>query len=49
MADYLLRQVAVTSGQQRRIRRAVEHVLVCRNARTRALNRWLEEPGALRR
>jgi len=48
-ADFLLRQVAVTAGQQRRIRRAVEHVLVCRNARTVALNRWLEEPGALRR
>ena len=47
-ADYLLRQVATTLGQQRRIRRAVEHVLVCRNARTVALNRWLEEPGALR-
>jgi len=25
-ADYLLRQVAVTAGQQRRIRRTVEHV-----------------------
>ena len=48
-ADYLLRQVAATAGQQRRIRRAVEHVLVCRNARTVALNRWLDEPGALRR
>jgi len=48
-ADYLLRQVATTSGAQRRIRRAVEHVLVCRNARTVALNRWLDEPGALRR
>jgi pyrroloquinoline quinone (PQQ) biosynthesis protein C len=47
-ADYLLRQVAVTAGQQRRIRRAVEHVLVMRNARTAALNRWLDEPGALR-
>ena len=47
-ADYLLRQVAQTSGQQRRIRRAVEHVLICRNARTVALNRWLDEPGALR-
>ncbi len=47
-ADYLLRQVAITAGQQRRIRRAVEHVLVCRNARTVALNRWLDEPGALR-
>ena len=47
-ADYLLRQVAVTAGQQRRVRRVVEHVLVCRNARTVALNRWLDEPGALR-
>ena len=46
--DYLLRQVAVTSGQQRRIRRAVEHVLTMRNARSAALNRWLDEPGALR-
>jgi hypothetical protein len=48
-ADYLLRQVAQTADQQRRIRRAVEHVFLCRNARTKALNRWLEEPGALRR
>lgn len=48
-ADYLLRQVVTTAGQQRRVRRAVEHVLSCRNARTAALNRWLEEPGALRR
>jgi pyrroloquinoline quinone (PQQ) biosynthesis protein C len=47
-ADYLLRQVAITGDQQRRIRRAVEHVFVCRNARTAALNRWLDEPGALR-
>lgn len=48
-ADFLLRQVAGSAGQQRRIRRAVEHVLVCRNARTEALNRWLDQPGALRR
>jgi pyrroloquinoline quinone (PQQ) biosynthesis protein C len=48
-ADYLLRQVVQTAGQQRRVRRAVEHVLLCRNARTAALNRGLEEPGALRR
>lgn len=47
-ADYLLRQVVQTAGQQRRVRRAVEHVLVMRNARTAALNRWLDEPGALR-
>jgi pyrroloquinoline quinone (PQQ) biosynthesis protein C len=47
-ADYLLRQVAVTADQQRRIRTAIEHVFVLRNARAVALNRWLEEPGALR-
>lgn len=47
-ADYLLRQVVTTAGQQRRVRRAIEHVLLCRNARTAALNRWLDEPGALR-
>lgn len=47
-ADFLLRQVVQTAGQQRRVRRAVEHVLLCRNARTAALNRWLDEPGALR-
>jgi len=48
-ADFLLRQVVNTAGQQRRVRRAVEHVLVCRNARTAALNKWLDEPGALRK
>jgi pyrroloquinoline quinone (PQQ) biosynthesis protein C len=47
-ADYLLRQVAVTGAQQRRIRKAIEHVFALRNARNIALNRWLEEPGALR-
>ncbi len=47
-ADFLLRQVVQTAGQQRRVHRAVEHVLLCRNARTAALNRWLDEPGALR-
>jgi len=48
-ADYLLRKVAITADQQRRIRRAVEHVLILRNARTVALNKWVDEPGALRR
>lgn len=47
-ADYLLRKVAVTAAQQRRIRRAIEHTFILRNARNQALNRWLEEPGALR-
>ncbi len=48
MADYLLRRVAVTSDQQRRIRRAVQYTFLVRNARTVAMNRWLEEPGAIR-
>lgn len=47
-ADYLLRQVVITANQQKRVRRAIEHVFTCRNSRTKALNRWLEEPGALR-
>lgn len=47
-ADYLLRKVAATAAQQRRIRRAIEHTFILRNARNQALNRWLEEPGALR-
>ena len=49
LADYLLRNVVRTAGQQRRLRRAVEHALVMRNARTTALNHWLDEPGALRK
>ena len=48
-ADYLLRQVAVSADQQRRIRRAVQYAFTVRNQRTVALNRWLDEPGALRR
>lgn len=47
-ADYLLRQVVHTAGQQRRVRRAVTHVFHVRNQRTVALNRWIDEPGALR-
>ena len=48
-ADQLLRQVAVSVDQQRRIRRAVQHTFCVRNLRTIALNRWLDEPGAIRR
>jgi hypothetical protein len=47
-ADYLLRQVAITASQQHRIRKAIEHVFLLREARAQALNRWLDEPGALR-
>lgn len=47
-ADFLLRQVAVGAIAQHRIRTAVTHVFTLRNARAAALNRWLDEPGALR-
>jgi hypothetical protein len=47
--DDLLRTVAVSVDQQRRIRRAIHHTLSVGNQRTVALNRWLDEPGALRR
>jgi DUF1365 family protein len=47
-ADYLLRQVVTTGLQQHRVRTAVTHVFTLRNARAAALNRWLEQPGALR-
>ena len=47
-ADYLLRQVAITGMQQHRIRKAITHVFTLRNNRAVALNRWLDEPGALR-
>jgi pyrroloquinoline quinone (PQQ) biosynthesis protein C len=47
-ADYLLREVVQTADQQRRVRHAVEHVMLVRNARAEALNRWIDEPGALR-
>jgi pyrroloquinoline quinone (PQQ) biosynthesis protein C len=48
-ADHLLRQVAVSADQQRRIRRSIVHTFSVRNQRTVALNGWLDEPGALRR
>jgi pyrroloquinoline quinone (PQQ) biosynthesis protein C len=48
-ADYLLRQCVITPDQQRRVRRAIAHTFATRNGRTIALNRWLDEPGALRR
>ena len=49
MADYLLRRVAITADQQRRIATAIKHTFLVRNARTIAMNRWLDEPGALPR
>jgi pyrroloquinoline quinone (PQQ) biosynthesis protein C len=47
-ADYLLRKIVGDGLVQHRIRRAVTHVFTVRNARAIALNRWIEEPGALR-
>lgn len=47
-ADYLLRQVSITADQQRRIRTAIEHTFILRNARNAALNAWLDEAGARR-
>lgn len=48
MADYLLRKVVSTPTQQRLVRRAVTYTFTTREMRKRALNRWLDEPGALR-
>ena len=47
-ADYLLRQIVTSGLVQHRVRKAVTHVFTLRNARAVALNRWLDEPGALR-
>ncbi|HEX9776301.1 MAG TPA: hypothetical protein VGB83_12085 [Actinomycetota bacterium] len=47
-AATLLRDVAVTPASQRRVRRAVTLVSRARRARVEAMNRWLDEPGALR-
>ena len=47
-ADYLLRKVVTTAYVQHRVRKAVTQVFALRNNRAAALNRWLEEPGALR-
>ncbi len=43
----LMQRVCVTPYVQRRVRQAVEHTILTNEMRTRALNRWLEEPGAL--
>ena len=43
----LMQRVCTTASVQRRVRRAVEHTILTNEMRTRALNRWLEEPGAL--
>jgi pyrroloquinoline quinone (PQQ) biosynthesis protein C len=43
----LMQRVCTTAHVQRRVRRAVEHTILTNEWRTWALNRWLDEPGAL--
>jgi pyrroloquinoline quinone (PQQ) biosynthesis protein C len=47
-AAALLRKVVTTGYVQRKVRRAVEHTILTNEMRSHALNRWLDEPGALR-
>jgi pyrroloquinoline quinone (PQQ) biosynthesis protein C len=47
-AAELLRKVIGSGDVQRRVRQAVEHTILTNESRSHALNRWLEEPGALR-
>lgn len=46
-AAALLRKVVTTPSVQKRCREAVRNVMLTRDARVRALNRWLEKPGAV--
>ena len=43
----LMQRVCLTGYVQRRVRRAVQHTILTNEMRTWAINRWLEEPGAL--
>jgi pyrroloquinoline quinone (PQQ) biosynthesis protein C len=43
----LMQRVCNTPHIQQRVRRAVEHTIITNEWRTFALNRWLDEPGAL--
>jgi pyrroloquinoline quinone (PQQ) biosynthesis protein C len=43
----LMQRVCTTAYAQTRVRRAVEHTILTNEMRTWALNRWLDEPGAL--
>jgi pyrroloquinoline quinone (PQQ) biosynthesis protein C len=47
-ADYLLRKVVTSAHVQHRVRTAITQCFTLRNHRTKALNAWLDEPGALR-
>lgn len=41
-AEALFRKVAITANAQRRCREAIRNTMLVRDARTKALNRWLE-------
>jgi pyrroloquinoline quinone (PQQ) biosynthesis protein C len=43
----LMERACVSASVQRRVRQAVEHTILTNEWRTAALNRWLDEPGAL--
>src|SRR5438874_620818 len=43
----LMQRVCTSAHTQRRVRQAVEHTILTNEWRTWALNRWLDEPGAL--
>jgi len=43
----LMQRVCASAHVQRRVRQAVEHTILTNEWRTGALNRWLDEPGAL--
>jgi pyrroloquinoline quinone (PQQ) biosynthesis protein C len=43
----LMQRACTTASVQRRVRQAVEHTILTNEWRTWALNRWLDEPGAL--
>ena len=43
----LMQRSCITPSVQARVRRAVQHTILTNEMRTFALNRWLDEPGAL--
>lgn len=43
----LMQRACTTASVQQRVRRAVQHTILTNEMRTFALNRWLDEPGAL--
>ena len=41
-AEALFRKVAITANVQQRCREAIRNTMLVRDARTRAMNRWVE-------